>query len=80
MVPCHTREVAIAELDIIDHPDPDHPARPAATLVLVRDADELELLHFFGGARLGLLAHEVRVGPASRHRLPDPVASPSLDL
>lgn len=42
--------MAIAELDIIDHPSPDHPARPAATLVLVRDADELEVLMIERGA------------------------------
>ena len=38
-------------IDVIDHPDPDHPARPAATLVLVRDGvDELEVLMIERGA------------------------------
>ena len=38
-------------IDVIDHPDAEHPARPAATVVLLRDgADELELLMIERGA------------------------------
>ena len=38
-------------IDVIDHPDAEFPARPAATLVLVRDgADELEVLMIERGA------------------------------
>lgn len=41
-------------IDVIDHPDADHAARPAATLVLVRDADDaggdLEVLMIQRGA------------------------------
>lgn len=38
-------------IDVIDHPDPDQPARPASTLVLVRDGDgEIEVLMIHRGA------------------------------
>lgn len=38
-------------IDVIDHPDAEHPARPAATVVLVRDGDdELEVLMIHRGA------------------------------
>jgi 8-oxo-dGTP pyrophosphatase MutT (NUDIX family) len=38
-------------IDVIDHPDAEHPARPAATLVLVRDGDgEVEVLMIERGA------------------------------
>ena len=38
-------------IDVIDHPDADHPARPAATLVLLRDGDgEIEVLMIHRGA------------------------------
>jgi 8-oxo-dGTP pyrophosphatase MutT (NUDIX family) len=40
-----------ARLDVIDHPDVDQPAAPAATVVLVRDGDgELEVLMIHRGA------------------------------
>jgi 8-oxo-dGTP pyrophosphatase MutT (NUDIX family) len=35
----------VVRIDVIDHADAEHPARPAATLVMLRDgADELEVL------------------------------------
>ena len=38
-------------IDVVDHPDADHPARPASTLVLVRDGDgEVEVLMIHRGA------------------------------
>lgn len=38
-------------IDVVDQPDAEHPARPAATVVLVRDgADELEVLMIHRGA------------------------------
>jgi 8-oxo-dGTP pyrophosphatase MutT (NUDIX family) len=38
-------------IDVVDHPDAEHAARPAATVVLVRDgADELEVLMIHRGA------------------------------
>lgn len=40
----------VVELDVIDHPDADPPARPASTVVLLRDADELEVLMIHRGA------------------------------
>lgn len=37
-------------IDVIDHPDPDRPAEPAATVVLIRDGvDELEVLMILRG-------------------------------
>lgn len=42
---------SIADLDVVDHPDADPPAVPAATVVLVRDGDgELEVLMIHRGA------------------------------
>ena len=38
-------------LDVIDHPDAEQPASPAATIVLLRDGDgELEVLMIHRGA------------------------------
>lgn len=38
-------------IDVIDHPDAEHPARPAATVVVLRDGDgELEVLMIERGA------------------------------
>lgn len=38
-------------IDVIDHPDPERPAEPAATVVLLRDgADEVEVLMIHRGA------------------------------
>ena len=38
-------------INVIDHPDAEHPARPAATLVLLRDGhDELEVLMIHRGS------------------------------
>lgn len=43
--------MAAEHIDVLDHPDAEHPARPAATVVLVRDgADELEVLMIHRGA------------------------------
>jgi len=45
--------VSVADIEVIDHPDPDHPARPASTLILLRDgADELEVLMIQRGVDL----------------------------
>ena len=39
------------DIDVIDHPDAEHPARPAATVILLRDGDgELEVLMIHRGA------------------------------
>ena len=38
------------QLDVIDHPGADPPALPASTVVLLRDADELEVLMIHRGA------------------------------
>jgi 8-oxo-dGTP pyrophosphatase MutT (NUDIX family) len=43
--------MGVMRIDVIDHPDADHPARPASTLVLVRDGDgEVEVLMIHRGA------------------------------
>jgi 8-oxo-dGTP pyrophosphatase MutT (NUDIX family) len=46
-----TVDGATTRIDVIDHPDAEQPASPAATIVLVRDgADELEVLMIHRGA------------------------------
>lgn len=72
--------MSVADLDVIDHPDPDHPARPASTLILLRDGDgELEVLMIQRGAAMtfggmwafpGGVIEDADVPPGSA---PDPV-------